>query len=163
MKATSSTYPSIKTQIVHHRGKEQLVLRFPYHRALKNHLMRLSGVRWSRSLGAFYILHTDKNRERLPQHSAGRVEFMSMPSKSEKDSPTPTTNAIDKADRQKIRRFRAWMQSKRYSKNTIKTYMLAIQIFLGFFEDKQARQITNEDVVDFNNAYIIQGGYSFSY
>jgi len=163
MKATSSTYPSIKTQIVHHRGKEQLVLRFPYHRELKNHLMRLSGVRWSRSLGAFYILHTDKNRERLRQHCAGRVEFVCMPSKSKKDSPTPTKNPIDKVDRQKIRRFRAWMQSKRYSKNTIKTYLLAIRIFLGFFKDKQAQQITNEDVVHFNNAYIIQRGYSFSY
>jgi integrase/recombinase XerD len=125
--------------------------------------MGLSGVRWSRNLGAFYILNTDKNQERLRQHCAGRVEFVSMHSESKKEAPAPNKNAIDKADQLKIRRFKEWMQSKRYSQNTIKTYLLAIRIFLGFFKDKQAHQITNEDVVQFNNRYIIKRGYSFSY
>jgi len=36
--------------------------------------------------------------------------------------------------------------------------MLAIRIFLGFIKDKQVQQITNEDVVQFNNPYIIKRG-----
>lgn len=163
MTATSSKFPPIETDIVRHRGGEQIALRFPYHRTLKNHIMRLSGVRWSRTLKCFYIPNTDKNREKLRRHCAGIAEVSLLKLNPNKASHESRAKTLLTRDRQKIHRFRDWMQSKRYSKNTIKTYIQAIHTFLGFFEWKEARHITNEDVVAFNNAYIIKRGYSFSY
>jgi integrase/recombinase XerD len=53
--------------------------------------------------------------------------------------------------------------SKRYSKNTVKVYQEALQVFLRFFQDKQVEQITNADIVNFNNTYILKKKLSSSY
>ena len=163
MTNSAPTLPPIETDIVRHKGGKQIALRFPYHRSLKNHLMRLSGVRWSRTLGCFYLAHSEKNKERLYKHCAGIVEITRLKAKPGIIDHKPERNKISDIDREKVHRFTAWMRSKRYSRNTIKTYTQAIRTFLCFFEEKEAGQITNEDVVIFNNEYIIKRGYSFSY
>jgi integrase/recombinase XerD len=163
MTSTSSQFPPIEIETVRHRGGEQIALRFPFHRKLKNHLMRLSGVRWSRTLGCFYLAATEKNKERLYTHCAGMVKINRSKATRGIGGSEPKRNKITDKDREKIQRFTDWMRSKRYSQNTIKTYIQAICTFLSFFEEKEAECITNEDVVTFNNAYIIKRGYSFSY
>lgn len=47
--------------------------------------------------------------------------------------------------------FVDWLGSKRYSKNTVKTYADAIRVFLQFFPDKTLNEIGNDDIVAFNN------------
>ncbi len=59
--------------------------------------------------------------------------------------------------------FKGWMQQKRYSDNTIKTYIEAIQTFLKYYHQKMATDITNADLVDFNRDYILGNGYSSSF
>lgn len=46
------------------------------------------------------------------------------------------------------------MQSKRYRNNTIDTYFDALKIFWFYFYEKAVNQITNDDVILFNNDYI---------
>jgi integrase/recombinase XerD len=55
------------------------------------------------------------------------------------------------------------MRSLRYSERTVKTYREAMKAFLRFHGDKDPRQITNDDIIRFNNEYILLNGYSFSY
>src|SRR5690606_37821671 len=62
-----------------------------------------------------------------------------------------------------LQKFNRWLLSRRYSSNTIKTYMDAMRIFLRFFHDKPISHIDNEDVIRFNNEYIHAGKYSASY
>jgi integrase/recombinase XerD len=62
-----------------------------------------------------------------------------------------------------MQKFNRWLLSRRYSSNTIKTYMDAMRIFLRFFHDKPISHIDNEDVIRFNNEYIHAGKYSASY
>ena len=62
-----------------------------------------------------------------------------------------------------IHQFREWMQQKRYSPNTIKTYSEAINTFLKFFHQKSVLEITNADLTDFNHNYIIKNSYSAAY
>ncbi len=62
-----------------------------------------------------------------------------------------------------IHRFREWMQQKRYSPNTIKTYTDAISTFLKYFSQKAILEIINDDLIDFNSNYIIKNGYSGAY
>ncbi len=59
--------------------------------------------------------------------------------------------------------FETWLRTNRYSNNTIKTYTDAIRVFLNFFKEKDPSEITNRDLLRFNNEYIIQKGYSASY
>ena len=50
-----------------------------------------------------------------------------------------------------IQGFGEWMQQKRYSPNTIKTYTEAISTFFRYFHHKTVLEITNVDLLDFNS------------
>ena len=59
--------------------------------------------------------------------------------------------------------FGQFMQQKRYSPNTIKTYTEALKVFREFYSTKELSEITNADIERFNFEYIIRKGYSSSY
>ncbi|NQU87267.1 MAG: tyrosine-type recombinase/integrase [Mariniphaga sp.] len=59
-----------------------------------------------------------------------------------------------------IQEFEKWMVSKRYSKNTIKVYTDCLRTFFRFFAEKNIANITNIELVKFNNQYILANGYS---
>lgn len=68
------------------------------------------------------------------------------------------------ADRQaKVEQFKHYLQSKRFSESTIKTYSDALRIFLRYFADKPIEEIDNQDVIHFNVNYILANGYSSTY
>ena len=54
----------------------------------------------------------------------------------------------------KIKKFREWMLSRRYSGNTITTYTDALMSFLKFHSNKSILEITNDDVIKFNNEFV---------
>ena len=62
-----------------------------------------------------------------------------------------------------ISEFKKWLQSKRYSLNTIKTYTDALKSFLTFYAQKNIHDIDNKDVIHFNNEYILKNNLSSSY
>ena len=53
--------------------------------------------------------------------------------------------------------------SKRYSANTINTYSEALKSFLTFCNTKAIKEITNDDVIAYNNDYILKHNLSSSY
>jgi integrase/recombinase XerD len=55
------------------------------------------------------------------------------------------------------------MKHRRYSENTIKTYSDGIRTFLKFHSNKELEMISNKDLVNFNNQYILKKGYSSSF
>lgn len=59
--------------------------------------------------------------------------------------------------------FKAWLESRRYSKSTIKTYTEAIKVFLSYCCEKHPSEISNTDLVLFNRNFIIKKCYSASY
>jgi integrase/recombinase XerD len=59
--------------------------------------------------------------------------------------------------------FKKWLRSKRYSENTLKTYSDAIKTFLYYFKHKTIEEIDNQDIIDFNNDYILRKKLSSSY
>jgi integrase/recombinase XerD len=63
----------------------------------------------------------------------------------------------------KMEQFKRWLSSKRYSPNTIKTYSDALHTFLKYYHHKPIEQISNEDVIAFNNDYILKNKLSASY
>lgn len=63
----------------------------------------------------------------------------------------------------KAEAFKNWMQSKRYSNSTISAYTDALVIFLRYHADKTLNDINNQDLIDFNNRYILANKFSSSY
>lgn len=64
---------------------------------------------------------------------------------------------------EKIELFKQWMKSRRYSENTTKTYSEAIKVYLYYFREKALEDINNQDIIDFNNNYILKNNFSSSY
>ena len=52
---------------------------------------------------------------------------------------------------EKACQFKDWLTSRRYSANTIKTYTKAISTLFKFFTNKDPSEITNSDLIQFNN------------
>ena len=59
--------------------------------------------------------------------------------------------------------FKKHLKSKRYSESTIKTYSEALITFLRFFHSKPIVDIDNEDLIRFNNEYILEQKLSSSF
>lgn len=62
-----------------------------------------------------------------------------------------------------IENFQRFLRSKRYSDRTIKTYCDALHTFLKFMKHKKVDEIDNEDIIQFNNDYILAKKLSSSY
>lgn len=126
-----------------HKGKKRIALRFPYTKENHQWVRTLSGALWSKSLCAWHIDDTPENRV-----------IFSLPAFSPQKHPDAPACLMA---------FERHMRSKRYSANTIKTYLNALDVFLAFCQHKHIKEIHAEDVVAFNNDYIGKKGLSASY
>ena len=62
-----------------------------------------------------------------------------------------------------LEKFKQWLSSKRHSPNTVKTYSDALKSFLVFYREKPIQEITNNDIIVYNNEYILKNNLSASY
>ena len=69
----------------------------------------------------------------------------------------------DEDKKGKLLKFKYRMRQRRYSDNTIKTYIDALSLFFRFYNDKPVHKIKNDDLVRFNNEYILANKFSASY
>jgi integrase/recombinase XerD len=63
----------------------------------------------------------------------------------------------------RVEKFKSWLRSRRYSDSTIGTYADALTSFLKFYITKPISEITNDDVIKYNNEYILGNNLSASY
>ncbi len=124
-----------------HDGAKRIALYFDYQENLITDLRAITQCRWSRRLGAWHVPDTDENRLRF---NIG--------------SPRLSEATLDKTIQ-----FKRWLCSKRYCDSTIKTYTEALNTFLIFFYTKPIAAITHDDVIAFNNDYIMKNHLSASY
>lgn len=130
--------------IIEYEGESRIRVDFPYQQDLVKQIKQHTGRKWSRSLQAWHLPDSDKYRK-----------LFHLPLKFEENLFPETVN--------KIEEFTRWMQSKRYSDNTIKTYTDAIKVFFNFFSKKSYQEITNDDIIHFNNEYILKRKLSATY
>ncbi|MBS7787881.1 tyrosine-type recombinase/integrase [Flavobacterium sp. CYK-55] len=101
-------------------------------------------ARWSHTHRGWHVPDTERNR----------AVFRLAP----KIDKSP-----DKSIVQQVARFKLWLQSRRYSENTVKTYADALICFLTFFVHKTVDEIDIDDLILFNNEYILEQKLSASY
>ncbi len=111
---------------------------------LLDRIKAFEGRQWSSSLKAWHVPDTEAYRKEFGLTSAADL--------------LPSAEGIAA-----LIVFREWMRSKRYSENTIKTYMDAMKSFLVFHNRKMVADLTNEDVIKYNNEYILKHNLSASY
>ena len=131
-----------EAKIVKHKGESRIAVYFEKNAEWITRFKKQADARWSNTLKAWH----------LPDNEANRLRF-------KLDLPI----VLSEIHLQKIAQFKRWLSSKRYSENTIKTYTDALKTFLKYYHNKPIEQITNEDIIAFNNDYILKNKLSASY
>lgn len=156
-----------------HKGASVVLLQFDHSHAPLWELVRaLPQRRWSQSKKSWYVPHNTHTRQRLFtffRHLA-YVDYSrllrashvpDMPGANRKEAlPSAAPSSETLAE---IEKFRMWMRSRRYSEGTISTYTEALKIFLQFYNHKAIEEIDNDDLIRFNNVYIVDQKRSASY
>ena len=158
-----TAYKEQKTIVVKeitHRNAQCLFLFFEYDSKLIRAFKQVPSSRYSNTHKAWYCMLTMKNVQLIKKHlaSLASIDFSNLSKFIDAHSKQLPE---DKA--QRIELFKQWLQSKRYSENTINTYCDALKTFLLFFKEKRTEEINNQDVIIFNNEYILKKGYSSSF
>lgn len=131
-------------KIITHKGEKRIAVIPERKDNSMAQIRSIDGARWSQTIKAWHIPDNDKNRTNF-----------GLP---------PATEQLPTSGSQKtLENFKLWMRSKRYSENTIATYLDAAKSFLVFFKDKALQEISNDDVIVYNNEYILRNNLSPSY
>lgn len=154
------------TQIIHH-NEDRIALRFDYDREFIESLrLKFPSVRWSKSLKCWHLPNDAETLENLLQVFKGVAYFdyrgISFRPKILPKVIPPTIQLNDEANL-KIKRFEQFLTSKRFAESTIKTYIGTLRVFLNFFKDIPISELNNQDIIRFNNDYILAKRLSNSY
>jgi integrase/recombinase XerD len=133
-----------KAQLIKHRGESRIVIYFEKNQEWIDRIKQLEGSRWSQTFGAWHLPDTFENR----------MKFQIV----ETSIKRPSGEGIAQ-----IEKFKHWLLSRRYSDSTIKIYTEALKSFLTFYNEKPVAEITNDDVIRYNNEYILNNNLSASY
>jgi integrase/recombinase XerD len=131
-------------KIISHKGTPRIAIFFEKDATLISRIKTFEDALWSASKRYWHLPDTDQNR----LHFKLPLAITLLP------------NAEGIAS---IETFKRYMLSKRYSPNTINTYCEALKSFLIFCNTKAVRDITNVDVILYNNNYILKHNLSSSY
>jgi integrase/recombinase XerD len=131
-------------KLIKHNSENRIAVYFEKNKDLIARIKQIEGARWSQQKTVWHIPDTLENRERF------KIESLAN------SLPSPEGIA-------QIEKFKQWLRSKRYSESTINTYSEALKSFLIFYREKAVAEITNEDVIIYNNEYILKNNLSPSY
>jgi integrase/recombinase XerD len=136
---------------IQYHGEKRLAVHFEYRREVNLEIRKLDGARWSNTLKAWHIPDTELHRK-LPG-----IETNPAPPAQERIVNLPDNTS------EKIESFKRWLRSRRYSESTVKTYTEALISFLKFYSGKSLHEITNNDIILYNNNFILRNKLSASY
>lgn len=133
-----------KARLVKHRDENRIAVYFEKNSDWISRIKQQEDSRWSQTLRAWHLPDTFENR----------IKY--------KIQETPVKLPSEEGIAQ-INKFKAWLFSKRYSQSTILTYSDALRSFLTFYNDKAIAEINNDDVIQYNNEYILNNNLSSSF
>lgn len=133
---------NVTFSITKHNGKSIILIQFERDNALNERVKKLADVKWSQTKRAWYVPDTPEYRSRFKLEQEVKL-------------------TDEQLTKQKA--YKDWLSSKRYSASTIKTYTEALSTFLKYYHHKPIVEITNNDIIAFNNDYILKNELSASY
>ena len=154
---------------------KSLILKMPRNETDIKFVRTFLYVRWDNRQLRWVIPNYGKNLELIKNYFNTRISHIeNAPALKELKQTTGITYSLiarvpeqlpglDSESLKEITQFKRWMEHKRYSDSTVKTYIMAITTFLRFIKPKSSAEATNEDMRRFVNQYMIPKKLSFSY
>jgi integrase/recombinase XerD len=167
----------VKIYAVNHHQERRILIQFSQDEQLNQIVRQLPEIQWSLTLKGWHIANNPKNLRLIFRTFKGFASIdksgvfgagsLTLNPGGNEDSTRKLSPSklpvLSEKTSHKVDEFILWMKHRRYSENTIKTYSDGIRTFLKFHSIKALETISNKDLVDFNNQYILKKGYSSSY
>lgn len=122
-------------------------LKFKYNEDLIRKVKNFKGARWNPEKKEWIIPYFDNYHEKLKKEFNDNENYLLEYMEYGEDSDD---------------KFKKYMENRRYSINSIKSYMYHIEIFLTYFKNRELRDIKECDIMNYMNKEIIKK-YSYSY
>ena len=133
-----------EAKIIKYRGESRIGVHFEKDADMIARIKKFEDSKWSQQLKVWHLPDTEENRIKFILATASSL--------------LPSEEGIIQ-----IEKFQLWLRSKRYSERTINTYKDALKSFFVFFNTKAIADLTNEDVIKYNNEFILKNKLSASY
>jgi integrase/recombinase XerD len=158
---------TIRITTIVHRERDVFLLQFDSDSALSSICQRL-GCSYTRTHTGWTFPNNRENLRLIFQHFKGlaRIDVTSIFGQPKKASPSPALSSKDQLTaehHEKLKEYERFLRSKRFAESTIKTYVGSMQIFLNYFRDKPMSQLSNQDIITFNNDYVLAKRLSGSF
>lgn len=155
----------IELDLTIHKGQNVVLMKFPYDTELGNCARKINNATWSRSQKAWYVPYSAEVLHDIKRIFAPicEIDASALKEKIAAYKKDPKNKTLTPEVLLKIEAFKKWLLSKRYSESTIGTYTDALRTFLKFYHDKAVSDISNDDLIHFNNEYILANDLSSSY
>ena len=134
---------------------------------------KINGSKWSADHKCWYIENNNNSMLKIERAFDGKAHINDQRLYSGKDgigdivkfkqAGPADNNNTEPTDRSDIHQFIFYLRDRRYSERTINTYVKGIRVFLNYYHNKTPNEITNSDIIDFNNRYIIARKLSASF
>ncbi|NTW33776.1 MAG: tyrosine-type recombinase/integrase [Bacteroidetes bacterium] len=146
----------MKATKIFHKNENRIKIEFSFNHEIASKLRQIPDTRWSKTHNAWHIPYS-KEAFALLKKLFPEVEYPQKVTSIKTEHPVPieVEEGLDK--------LMLWMVHKRYSESTIKTYLDGAKSFLMYVYPKPMDDLSNEDMVDYVNEYIIRRHLSFSY
>jgi integrase/recombinase XerD len=159
---------------IHHRGEDRLGIFFNKNALLNASIRKISNARWSATHVCWHAPDSDASRQQIKE-SFGKIANITWESPVQKMSVTRSAAPKSSGHTMKsgttllpdtvkyLKEFEYRLKNRRFAQSTIDTYVQSMEVFLRFFAGKPVLDITLNDIVQFNNDYILRNNYSLSY
>jgi integrase/recombinase XerD len=156
---------TITLDYTRHRDTHVVLVKFPIDKELGALIRQIKQMRWSTTHKAWYAHYSIEilNEIKKVFGPICKIDAILLKENIAKHNADPKNKQLSAEAEMKIKKLMDWMRSRRYSESTIGTYSDALKTFLKYFHTKAIHEITNDDVIEFNNKYILANNYSSSY
>ena len=158
----SDQQPSVSVRIVTQQRKIWVWLALPYLPKLIPSVRSLPGVQWNASQRVWQFPYDSEVYKYMKDTLENKVTLNCREAVSQ-IAELEARAQSEAAHQMEFSQLDAWMQSQRYSPQTIKTYMDSLRVLARWFSPVPLHQINAEDLIQFNIEYILAKGYSATY
>ncbi len=145
-------------------------LTFPYSKELYTICKSLEGVHWDKHERCWVAITDEISTKQLQAAFSGKgsLSFHSYPlasveRKKHQLKPIDFLLPLNPDFEPVLDAFDRFLHSKRYSDRTVKVYRETLRVFFRFVQPTDLREVSNDDLIRFNNDYILKHGFSQSY
>ena len=155
-----------------HQNRKQIAIHFNYNETIKEYIKKFPDVRWSQTHKLFYTPFENEKVHQLFSYLRLKQWYVDYEAFKKTE---PIINTINKPVRHiklpglnekqevNILKYKKWLEQKRFSENTVNTYVEVTGLFFRYINLKKIPAITSRAIEQFNYDFIFNAGKSVSY